>query len=147
MERHFVDAEVLRDLRDGDAVLTGPGHSHDVFAELLGVGSGHGAHPSRPPCGQARSDVTYPRGSPWRTGCVCRDCWVIPSSITRRCSRPSSTVSGPDSLSRDHWGLPLVQVAGGVFGPRRRVHNGLAFDGVIGPGESATVDERAATVR
>src|SRR5699024_1105166 len=62
MERHFVDAEVLRDLRDDDAVLTGPGHSHDVFAELLGGGSGHGAHHSRPPCGQARSVVTYPCG-------------------------------------------------------------------------------------
>ncbi|WP_156479330.1 LysE family translocator, partial [Kocuria palustris] len=49
---------------DRDAVLTGPGHSHDVFAELLGVGSGHDAHPSRPPSGQARSDVTYSRGSP-----------------------------------------------------------------------------------
>src|SRR5699024_2736373 len=64
VERHLVDAEALRDLRDRDAVLTGPGHSHDVFAELLGVGSGHGAHPSRPPYGQARSDVTYPCGSP-----------------------------------------------------------------------------------
>src|SRR5699024_5672263 len=64
VERHLVDAEVLRDLRDGDAVLTGPGHSHDVFAELLGVGSGHGAHPSRPPSRQARSDVTHPCGSP-----------------------------------------------------------------------------------
>src|SRR5690625_7077142 len=64
MERHFVDAEALRDLRESDAVLTGPGHSHDVLAELLGVGSGHGAHPSRPPSGQARSDVTYPYGSP-----------------------------------------------------------------------------------
>src|SRR5699024_7514411 len=38
VERHLVDAKVLRDLRDGDAVLTGPGHSHDVFAELLRVG-------------------------------------------------------------------------------------------------------------
>src|SRR5690625_5501450 len=64
MERHFVAPGVLRDLRDGDAVLTGPGHSHDVFAELLGIGSRHGAHPSRPPSGQARSDVTYPCGSP-----------------------------------------------------------------------------------
>ncbi|MDN3226146.1 integrase core domain-containing protein, partial [Kocuria rhizophila] len=42
----------------------GPGDSHDVLAELLGVGSGHGAHPSRPPSGQARSEVTYRCGSP-----------------------------------------------------------------------------------
>src|SRR5699024_6876856 len=81
MERHFVDAEVLRDLRDGDAVLTGPGHSHDVFAELLGVGSGHGAHPSRPPCGQARSDVTYPCGSP---ASVVRRRWRYTSPRRRR---------------------------------------------------------------
>src|SRR5699024_12623182 len=66
VERHLVDAEVLRDLRDRDAVRTAPGHSHGVFAELLRVGSGHGAHPSRPPYGQARSDVTYPCGSPSR---------------------------------------------------------------------------------
>src|SRR5699024_1865406 len=74
VQRHLVDAEVLRDLRDRDAVLAGPGHSHDTFAELLGVGSGHDAHPSRPPSGQARSDVTYPCGSPiqaWRTARQC----------------------------------------------------------------------------
>src|SRR5699024_11120145 len=60
VQRHLVNAEVLRDLRDGDAVLSGAGHSHDVFAELLGVGSGHGAHPSRPPSRQAKSDdLTY----------------------------------------------------------------------------------------
>src|SRR5699024_1968444 len=66
VQRHLVNAEVLRDLRDRDAVLTGPGHSHDVFAELLGVGSGHGAHPSRPPSRQAKSDVTHQCGSPHR---------------------------------------------------------------------------------
>ncbi len=64
MERHLVDTEVLRDLRESDPVLTGPGHAHDVLAELSGVGSGHDAHPSRPPIGQAKSDVTYPCGSP-----------------------------------------------------------------------------------
>src|SRR5699024_377953 len=64
VQRHLVNAEVLRDLRDGDAVLSGAGHSHDVFAELLGVGSGHGAHPSRPPSRQAKSDVTHQCGSP-----------------------------------------------------------------------------------
>ena len=38
----------------------GLNYSHDVFAELLRAGSGHGAHPSKPPCGQARSDdLTY----------------------------------------------------------------------------------------
>src|SRR5699024_2680219 len=70
VERHLVDAEVLRDLRERDGVLTGPGHSHDILTELLRVGSGHGAHPSRPPYGQARSDVTYPRGSPPEGGSV-----------------------------------------------------------------------------
>lgn len=64
VQRLLVDAEVLRGLRDGDAVLTGPSHTHDIVAELLGVGSGHGAHPSRPRYGQARSDVTCPHGSP-----------------------------------------------------------------------------------
>ena len=64
MERHLFDAEVLRDLRESDTVFTGPGHTHDIVAELLRVGGGHGAHPSMPPCGQARSDVTYPCGSP-----------------------------------------------------------------------------------
>lgn len=51
MERHLVDAEVLRDLRESDTVLTGPGHTHDIVAELLRIGGGHGAHPSMPPCG------------------------------------------------------------------------------------------------
>ena len=64
MERHLVDSEVLRDLRERDAVLTGPGHPYDVIAELSRVGSGHRAHRSRPPCGQAKSDVTFPRSSP-----------------------------------------------------------------------------------
>ena len=41
-----------RALRDRDAVLTGPGHSHDIVAELLGAGSGHDAHPSGPPVGK-----------------------------------------------------------------------------------------------
>ena len=40
MERHLVDTEILRDLRDGDAVLTGPGHTHDVLAKLSGLGAG-----------------------------------------------------------------------------------------------------------
>ena len=61
-----MDAEVLRDLRESDVVLTGPGHSHNILAELLRVGSGHGAHPSGPSYGQARSGVTYLRGSPRR---------------------------------------------------------------------------------
>src|SRR5699024_899494 len=69
VERHLVDAEALRDLRESDAVLTGPGHSHDVFGELLGEGRGHGAHPSWPPSGQASSDVYYPRGSPNPLNC------------------------------------------------------------------------------
>src|SRR5699024_7228801 len=43
VQRHLVDAQVLRDLRDGDAVLTGTGHTHDIVAELVGVGSRHGA--------------------------------------------------------------------------------------------------------
>src|SRR5699024_8544753 len=92
MERHFVDAEVLRDLRDGDAVLTGAGHSHDVFAELLGIGSRHGAHPSRPPSGQARSDVTYPCGSP-----------VLPSE-TGLMTRP---LRAGASLDGSHFGAIL----------------------------------------
>ena len=64
MERHLVDTDILRDLRDRDAVLARAGHTHDVVAELSGAGSGRSAHPSRPPSGQARSDVTYPCGSP-----------------------------------------------------------------------------------
>ncbi len=47
------DAEVLRDLRDRG--FPAAGDRHDVVAELLGVGSGHGAHPSsgdRVPTGQ-----------------------------------------------------------------------------------------------
>ncbi|OLT52773.1 hypothetical protein BJF89_04760 [Corynebacterium sp. CNJ-954] len=55
---HDADAEVLRDLRDGGAVLAGPSHAYDVFVEPLGVEGRHGAHPSGPRSGQATSDVT-----------------------------------------------------------------------------------------
>nr|WP_181896929.1 hypothetical protein [Corynebacterium senegalense] len=33
MQRHLVDTEVLRDLRDRDTVLTGPGHGHHIDTE------------------------------------------------------------------------------------------------------------------
>src|SRR5699024_5268716 len=49
MQGHLVDTEVLGDLRDRDPVFTRPGHAHDIVAELLRIGGGHGAHPSRPP--------------------------------------------------------------------------------------------------
>src|SRR5699024_8629663 len=84
---HLVDTEVLRDLRESDAVFTGPSHAHDIVAELLGVGSGHGAHPSRPPYGQARSDVTYRCGSPDRV--------VVPAK-----HNPSRFCSGLATVAR-----------------------------------------------
>src|SRR5699024_1549872 len=98
VERHLVDAEVLRDLRDRDAVLARPGHSHDVFAELLRVGSGHGAHPSRPPYGQARSDVTYSRGSPPRSSGTRYA--VDPAIASARGSTASTLVCSASRLCR-----------------------------------------------
>lgn len=53
-----MDAEVLGHLHQRDTVFTGPGHSHNIVAELLGIGSRHGVDPSRLPGRQARSDVT-----------------------------------------------------------------------------------------
>lgn len=50
-----MDSEVLRDLRGSDTVLTGPGHAHDVLAELPGQGAGM-VHilPGRPRASQIR---------------------------------------------------------------------------------------------
>ena len=72
MERHLVDTEILRDLRDGDAVLTGPAHTHDVLAKLSGLGGGHDAHPHRPFSRQARSDVNCQCSSPVSSVCRAR---------------------------------------------------------------------------
>src|SRR5699024_11829375 len=64
VQRHLVDAEALRDLRDGDAVLTRTGRT---------TSSRNSWDRERASCTsfqatrrQARSDVTYPRGGPQR---------------------------------------------------------------------------------
>ena len=41
LQGRFADAEVGRDLFDGDAALTTSGDRDDVLAELSGIGTGH----------------------------------------------------------------------------------------------------------
>src|SRR5690606_10306350 len=65
-QRHRMDPEIGGDHLEGRAFGAVPGDSHDVVAELLGVGLGHlDILPGRP-LGQASSDVTPTRGSPNR---------------------------------------------------------------------------------
>ncbi|WP_341240829.1 DsbA family protein [uncultured Nocardioides sp.] len=47
-----------------DAWLTVPGDAHDVVTELLGIGLGHGVHPSSGTSRHHRSDVTYSCSGP-----------------------------------------------------------------------------------
>src|SRR5699024_3890598 len=69
-----MDAGVLNDPSEGNAVFTGPNHAHDALAELTRVGSSRGAHPSWPSNGQARLDVTHLGGSPDAFTQEC--CWL-----------------------------------------------------------------------
>ena len=43
-----MDAEVLRDLREGDFWVTVQRDPYDVVSELLGIFCGHNDHPSKP---------------------------------------------------------------------------------------------------
>ncbi|GAB3399443.1 hypothetical protein GCM10027569_01430 [Flindersiella endophytica] len=61
----LADPDVLRDLRDRS--LPTPGNSHDVITELLGMRSGHGAHPLSGAFRHHRSGVTYSCSRPTAT--------------------------------------------------------------------------------
>ncbi len=60
--RRHDSAEVGRDLLDRSLAATSD--RHDVRAELLGIGPGHGAHPSSGALRHHRSGVTYPCSRP-----------------------------------------------------------------------------------
>ena len=59
-----MDPEIVSDLLERRPLRTPPGDLHDIVAELLWIGLGHGVILSGPPLGQASSDVTSARGSP-----------------------------------------------------------------------------------
>jgi len=63
-QRHRVDPEIRRDSLERDTVGPAPSDLHDVVAELLWEWLGHSNILPGLPSGQARSDVTPPRGSP-----------------------------------------------------------------------------------
>src|SRR5699024_10370919 len=62
-----MDSEVLGDLGDRGLLVAVQGDADDVVAELFRVGLWHGVYPSRLACEQARSDVTKPCISPFKT--------------------------------------------------------------------------------
>ena len=58
------DAEVGSDLLDRLTRLTTASDIYDVLAELIGIGLGHGRHPSSGASQRRRSVVTYPCSRP-----------------------------------------------------------------------------------
>ncbi len=60
------DPEVLGDVLQSSVGFASPGDPDHVLAELLGIGPGHGEHPSSGTSRHHRSDVTGSSGSPDR---------------------------------------------------------------------------------
>ncbi len=82
LQTGLADPEVRSDLPDRDAVVALTGHSHDIVAELTGMGLGHDDSLSTGTTWHHKSVVTYPCSSPELDA-------VAPASSDRPESAPS----------------------------------------------------------